>query len=147
MISRTDGLRICRQEADKINNLLIQCLVYKNSTYDYTRWIDQIAESLSTINNLRINAQQTKLRTRDLKTCLFRICCDKVSSTEASLRSFCSVKSVSLPYFIVTFDLVKSLYALYSEFEEAFIDILSKPNKLNQIDFYNTLYAILDKYN
>lgn len=146
MISRPEAFKICEAESVKINNNLIKCLAYKNSTNDYSKWLQDLSESLDTLNQITIANQGKKLRKFDLDNHVFYIFGTKLSDAEKNLKQFHLDKDTSLPYFLITFELVKSLYALYSEFKETFIEIIRKPNKSGIHDFYNKLMEMLEKY-
>lgn len=146
MISRPEAFNICEAESVKINNNLIKCLAYKNSTNDYSKWLEELSESLSTLNQITIANQGKKLRKFDLDNHVFYIFGTKLSDAEKNLKQFHIDKDTSLPYFVITFEIIKSLYALYSEFKETFIEIIRKPNRFDTHDFYNKLMEIFEKY-
>lgn len=146
MISRPEAFKICEAESVKINNNLIKCLAYKNSTNDYSKWLQELSESLNILNQITIANQGKKLRKFDLDNYVFYIFGTKLSDAENNLKQFHIDKDTSTPYFVITFELTKSLYALYSEFKETFTEIIRKPNKSDIHDFYNKLLEMFEKY-
>lgn len=146
MISRPEAFKICKAESVKINNNLIKCLAYKNSTNDYSKWLQELSESLNILNQITIANQGKKLRKFDLDNYVFYIFGTKLSDAENNLKQFHIDKGISTPYFVITFELIKSLYALYSEFKETFTEIIRKPNKSGIHDFYNKLLEMFEKY-
>lgn len=133
--------------SEQINNHIIKCVVYRNSTNDLQHWIyDELTTWFDYINNIDVKTKSGKLSERSFDSILFSEFGENPKDAEFNLVVFrASVAKLGTEYpdFQITRNLAKKLNDVYTEIRTTFLPIFTKKNNYTRVDIYNMLSKIL----
>lgn len=161
ILSKVYGMSLVRDKAvskiaslsDKIEEHLLKCLVYKNSTDDYRHWIDdELATWISLVNDITIKPKDKKLKVKDYQSNLFGGLGDTYADANFALHLFRSNYTDSrkckepYPYFDITTELISTTLDAFTDIQSTLCEVLAKKNGLDKANIAKLLHTILDKY-
>lgn len=133
--------------SDRINEHIIRCVVYKNTTNDLQHWIyDELTTWFDYINRIELKTKSGKFTEKSLDDILFGEFGDAVTDAEFNLALFranVAKNGEEYPDFQVTVQLATELRSVYDEIRTTFMPIFTKKNNYSRTDIYNFLCKIL----
>lgn len=123
-----------------LNDRIMKCAVYQDSTGDLNHWLDGISEILSFANDMTIKPSARKLSKTDYLDNLCGTFGDELSDARVNLKGFHGQHSgEDYPEFDITDELVEKLFSYYQIIITKIVPILATKNTLKQNYFKNTI--------
>ena len=144
MISRLEAIKICEEESSKIHRLLILCVLFKNNSL-LPKWVNELAESLYTLDCIRIKNQGNKVQKYDLDHYVFNLFGKKLSDAQQHLEDFCmNIHNQCNCEF--SFNDVRVLFTLYADFKETYTKVIRNSDNRTKLFFIESLNQMMDKH-
>lgn len=137
--------------SNKVEEHILKCIIYGNSTNSYQGWVKELAAWISFVNDVTIKPGKKKLKRKDYEDTLFKCIGDDVADVRLSLLSFqmnfASDRS-NEPYreFEIDEYLVKKAYKVLINFKSKIGEILPIRNDLETSEIASIIHSTIDKY-
>ena len=131
--------------SDSIIEHIIKCVVYGDSTKDFSHWITEISNFLSIINDYKVKSGSGKLKYEEY---LKRVFYDRQGDEEQDMRQNLRVFKLdkSYPDFDITSSMISQLWRVFSRIAEECSTIFAdKNNTFKAADFRNLILDIFEQ--
>ena len=147
---RPKALALLRKNDDTLSEHIIKCIVYDDSTGNYSHWVeDEICDYIYKANNITVKPKNKKPKKEDYISTLFASFGDSKNDAATNLGMFLIDNrnhrlDKQYPTFEITDELVSQLYNAYQNIISATIPILTTINDYTKDDFENIIYDALN---
>lgn len=131
--------------SDLIMEHIIKCVVYGDSTKDFSHWIIEISNFLSIINDYKVKSCSGKLKYEEYLKCVFY---DSQGDEEQDMRQNLRVFKLhkSYPDFDITSSMISQLWGVFSRIAKECSTIFAdKNNTFKADDFRNLILDIFEQ--
>lgn len=144
--SRKDVIENIHKIKDALEEHILKCAIYGDSTNNLTHWVKEVCGYLNYANRFSVKPNNGRLKYNDYLDNLFGFMGDAIGDAETDLLWFQlnNNHSKEYPDFEITPELIQRTFDIFNSIKEYMLPILTtKNNNLGAADFYDTIYNIV----